>query len=104
MSESHIVTTERDEQSLNPDRRTPLSILRDDYPGDDPDLGPACHAGLREGRHHAPHPGEGCPDDPWGLRWCDFCLGPLMPDEPSEKPCDRCVAEKHDERRKDWDQ
>lgn len=45
---------------------------------------------------------DDCPVDPWSGRWCDFCLGPLRPDEPSEKPCGRCVADKHDERDKDW--
>ncbi len=101
MTEAWHVTCERDEQSRNPDRRTPLSILREDYPGDDLEgYEERCGGCGTPGVLHS----NGCPPDPWhpDARWCEFCLGPLRPDEPAEKPCDRCVAEKHDERDKDY--
>lgn len=98
--ESEQIREERLEQSRG-ERRSLRAVAADDYVPDSDTYVRACPGCGTPGALH----GEVCPRDPWheDARWCDFCLGPLRPDEPAEKPCDRCVAEKHDERRKDYD-
>ncbi len=93
---SQITTNERTEAALNPTRG---DVDTGYDPDSDPHAWPSCFRAERDGRQHPPHPGEPCGDDPWDLRWC-ICGGPLRPDETT--PCDRCVGDKHDERRKDW--